>query len=497
MAAANTREKGFLDLIVDLIKSIYNVIIALLRWTWERLERTLLLAVKIVFPSRFISPLGFLGMLTVIVFIILGVTGALLLFHFTPFFGSCPPAPNGTAYIPTGSCNQAYNSVQSINNSVAWGSMIRNIHYHASNAMVLLAVMHMFYQYFGGRYKLRYEILWVTGIILGVVTVVEAYTGYDLIFNIRGQLAINIGQTLTYYSPVVGANLAQIIFGFSFNDLAIRFYAFHVFIIPIIMLAIMAVHLPKNLVLDIPVASAITGVILIMGGLFPVDVGVRYDPNLPTQITFPEWYFTSLYAFIRVHGLNPFIAGAIIPAIFVLIFLFVPFLDRGRKIAMVDRPFWVALGVASLGQIAIVTVWGFRAANPFLALTPNLINGALVPAENQLVIDPLPFSASLLLATALGYGFVYAFVRWRRAKLDALRAARKPIPFRKLQPYMFSKGEVYSLLGGLLLLQAFLDVSIFYALLSSLNNFVLLEIGMVLIAFAASVHIYRISIKAP
>src|SRR6266516_3826757 len=202
--------------------------------------------------------------------------------------------------------------------------------------MVLLAVMHMFYQYFAGRYKLRYEILWVTGIILGVVTIIEAYTGYDLIFNIRGQLAINIGQTLTYYTPVLGANLAQIIFGFSFNDLTIRFYAFHVFIIPIIMLAIMSVHLPKNLVLDIPVASAITGIILILGGLFPVEVGVRYDPNQLTQITFPEWYFTSLYAFIRVQRLAPFIAGAIIPGIFVLIFTLVPFFDRGRKIAMTD-----------------------------------------------------------------------------------------------------------------------------------------------------------------
>src|SRR5438309_10124223 len=119
--------------------------------------------------------------------------------------------------------------------------------------MVLLAVMHMFYQYFGGRYKLRYEILWVTGIILGVVTVIEAYTGYDLILNVRGQLAINIGQTLTFYSPVIGADVARVIFAFSFNDLAIRFYAVDVFIIPKIMLAMMAVHLPRNLYLAIPI----------------------------------------------------------------------------------------------------------------------------------------------------------------------------------------------------------------------------------------------------
>src|SRR2546425_1378766 len=464
-------------------KGVLDPIIALLKWTWERLERTLLLGLKIVFPSRFISPLGFLGMLTLIVFLILGVTGALLLFHFSPTFGTCPSPVNATQYVPSATCNQAFNSVQSINNNVSWGAIIRNIHYHASNAMVLLAVMHMFYQYFGGRYKLRYEILWVTGIVLGVITIIEAYTGYDLILNIRGQLAINIGRTLTLYSPVIGANLAQIIFGFTFNDLAIRFYAFHVFIIPIIMLAIMAIHLPRNLVLDIPVASAITGVILIMGGLFPVDVGVKYDPNLTTQITFPEWYFTGLYAFIRIHGLNQFIAGAIIPAIFVLIFTIAPFFDRGRKIAMTDRPFWVAIGVAALGQMAIVTVLGFRAANPLLALQN----------ESQLVIDPTLFAGSLLIATALAYGFVYAFVKWRRAKLDQLRAARKPIPFRRLQPYIFSKSEVYSLLGGLLLLQGFLDLAIFRALVDQLNNFVLLEIGMVLIAFAAAVPIYCVS----
>jgi ubiquinol-cytochrome c reductase cytochrome b subunit len=466
--AAKTKKKGILDPIIDL-----------LRWAWGRLERTIFLGWKFVFPSRFISPLGFLGMLTTVVFIILGITGALLMFHYSPSFGDCSQG------IPT-ACNTAFNSVTSINNDVAWGNIVRNIHYEASNAMVLLAVMHMFYQYFAGRYKLRYEMLWVTGIIVGVVTVIEAYTGYDLIFNIRGQLAINIGQTLTFYSPVIGADLARIIFGFSFNDLALRFYALHVFILPIIMLAIMAVHLPRNLVLDIPVASAITGVIFLLGGLFPVEVGVKYDPTSTTQITFPEWYFTSLYSFIRAKGLPPFIAGAIIPGIFIVIFLIIPFFDRGKKIAMIDRPFWIALGVAALGQIAIVTVWGFRAANPFQPLTD----------PNQLELDASLFFGSLLIASALAYGFVYAFVRWRRAKIAQLRANRQPIPFRRPQPYLLTKGEVYSMMGGLLLLQGFLDVAIFRAVVLQLNNFVLVEIGIVLVAFAATVHIYRVSSSA-
>ncbi len=454
-------------------------IVALLRWAWNRLERTILLALKIVFPSRFISPLGFLGMLTLVVFIILGVTGALLLFYYVPLYGDCTTPASA-------SCNVAFNSVTAINDQVSWGFMMRNIHYHASNAMVLLAVMHMFYQYFSGRYKLRYEMLWVTGMILGVVTVLEAYSGYDLIFNIRGQLAINIGRTLTLNTPVIGADLAQIVFGFSSNDLTLRFYALHVFIVPIIMLAVMAVHLPKNLVLDIPVSSAITGVIFIMGGLFPVDVGIRFVAGQETQITFPEWYFTSLYAFLRVYGVNAVVGGIILPTVFLVIFLVVPFFDRGKKIAMVDRPFWVALGVAALGQMAIVTVWGFRADNPLLPLK----------SPGQLVIDPSLLFGSMLIASALGYGFVYAFVRWRRAKIEQLRAQRKPLPFRRVPPYLLSKGETYSILGGLLILQGFLDISIFRAVLVGLKNFALIEIGMVLIAFAATVHIYRVTSNA-
>jgi ubiquinol-cytochrome c reductase cytochrome b subunit len=460
-------------------KGVLDPLVALLRWAWDRLERTILLALKIVFPSRFISPLGFLGMLTTIVFIILGVTGALLLFYYIPLFGDCATAT-------AASCNQAYNSVGVINDQVGWGFMVRNVHYHASNAMVLLAVMHMFYQYFSGRYKLRYEMLWVTGIILGVITIVEAYSGYDLIFNIRGQLAINIGRTLTLNTPVIGADLAQIVFGFSSNDLTLRFYALHVFIIPIIMLALMSVHLPKNLVLDIPVASAITGVIFIMGGLFPVELGIKFVAGQETQITFPEWYFTSLYAFLRVNGVNAVLGGIILPTVFILIFLVIPFFDRGKKIAMIDRPFWIALGVAALGQMAIVTVWGFRADNPFSPLkTPG-----------QLVIDPSLLFGSMLIASAVAYGFVYSFVRWRRVKVEHLKAQRKPVPFRRVPPYILNKGETYSLFAGLLVLQAFLDISIFRAVLVGLRNFALIEIGMVLVAFAATYHIYRVTSSA-
>jgi len=70
------------------------------------------------------------------------------------------------------------------------------------------------------------------------------------------------------------------------------------------------------------------------------------------------------------------------------------------------------------------------------------------------------------------------------------------LPFRRVPPYMFSRSEVYALMGGLLLLQVFLDVSVFQAVLSGLKNYALFEIGLVLVAFAATFHIYRVSVQS-
>ena len=54
-------------------------LMAFIYWIWDSLDRTIFTAIKFSFPARFVSPFGFLGMLTFIVFIILGVSGALLI----------------------------------------------------------------------------------------------------------------------------------------------------------------------------------------------------------------------------------------------------------------------------------------------------------------------------------------------------------------------------------------------------------------------------------
>ena len=449
-----------------------NPIQLMIDWLNQRLERTIFMGFKFTFPRKFVSPLGFLGFLTFSAFAILGISGALLMLYYSPyvFFNTV-----------TGAVTSPYDSVSNINNVLPFGLTLRNIHYHASNAMVLLAVAHMFYQYFSGRYKLRYEVLWVTGIIIGILTIIEAYTGYDLVLNVRGMLAINIGRALARSTPIMGPEAFRLMAGTGLADLILRFYAIHVFIFPMIMILIMMVHFPRYLVLDIPVVSMVAGVIMVVGGLFPVELGAKFIPTAEAGITMPEWYLTGMYAIIRT-GIDRFLAGAVIPLIFVMVFLIVPFLDTSRKLSVRDRPFYTAMGVAGLGQLALTTVWGFRANNIFFPLND-------IP---QLEIDPFIFFGSVIFIGAVAYAGIYLWF-----KATAPPPGARPMHARKQLPvYKMTSNEWRAVVISLLGFQVLFDIYSSQAFFAGFKNIVLLQLGVGLIAFGILVHLYRIGAES-
>ena len=447
-----------------------NPIQLLIDWLNQRLERTIFLGLKFTLPKKFVSPLGFLGFLTFATFTMLGITGALLMLYYSPtvIFNTV-----------TGQVTSPFDSVQMIDQTIPFGSALRNIHYHASNAMVLLAVAHMFYQYFSGRYKLRYEVLWVTGIIIGILTIIEAYTGYDLLLNVRGMLAINIGRALARSTPFMGPTAFRLMAGTGLGDLILRFYAVHVFIFPMIMILVMMVHFPRYMVLDIPVVSMVAGSIMVIGGLFPVELGTKFIPTAEAGITMPEWYLTGMYAIIRT-GIDKFTAGVVIPMIFVIVFLVVPFLDTSKKLSVRDRPFYTAMGVAGLAQLALTTVWGFRANTLFEGLND-------IP---QLEINPFIFVGAVVFVGAAAYALVYFGFRATAPPPGArVSHARKQFPIYKMSSNEW-RAVVLSLLGFQVVFDIFSSQAFFAG--AGFKNIVLLQIGIGLIAFGILVHLYRI-----
>jgi quinol-cytochrome oxidoreductase complex cytochrome b subunit len=422
------------------------------KWLVDRLERTPIVTFRFQVPRLAVSPFGYLGTLTGIVFLILGVTGGLLMFYYRP------------------DVNLAYNSVKEIQERVQFGFFLRNLHYHASNAMVFLAIAHLFYQYFSGRYKVKNEVIWVTGVILGTVTVLEAFTGYDLILNQRAMLAVNIAVGLSNSAPVLGPMVSSLLLGGGLYDLIIRFYALHVFILPMVMILLALVHFPRNLVFDPPAVAGVIGALLIAGGLYPVDLGIKYDPTLAI-VEVPEWYLTAIYAFIRT-GLERFTSGALLPLLFILFFLIVPFVDRSKKLSWRDRPFFTAAGLASIVLIIVTTVWGFYT-------TPR------VDAFTAVYIEPLIFYPTLLFLVAATFIISYRYIA-PPAK-EAARPAPKPRPITIQLPFEWGVRLIMVLLATI----GILSLLAFQQYLEGLKNLSMFNLGVVVMLFGLIAHIYR------
>jgi ubiquinol-cytochrome c reductase cytochrome b subunit len=417
------------------------------------------MGMKFTFPTRFVSPLGFLGMLTFIIFIILGITGALLMLWYEPIL------------------DRAWDSVENINDVIPYGFHIRNIHYHASNAMVMVALLHMYYQYFSGRYKIRNEILWVTGIILGVLTILEAFTGYDIIFSERAELAISIAASLTNSIPILGPQMRDAFFGSGFHDFVLRFYAFHVFFLPIAMLGLMVVHFPRFLVFDVPMVMAITGAIMLTGGVFPVEMGLKFDPNVPPGITVPEWYLTGLYAFLRTQY-DKFVTGVAWPGLFIFALLIVPFIDRYKKFSWKDRPIVTAIGITSLAQIIVTTYWGFY-------IDPDRTKSLL----ERLVIDPIFFYLVMILLVPLSFGFTYMMIKL--AKNAEANAKRQPKKSGGKNSISLPEKWIYIIFIALLAFQVYLNIAAYYAVLAGMKNYSLFIVGIIMLVFAGMFHLFR------
>ncbi|MEM4285799.1 MAG: cytochrome b N-terminal domain-containing protein [Candidatus Nitrosocaldus sp.] len=438
-----------------------NGLVRFFKWLWQGLERTIFVGIKFTYPSRFVSPMGFLGMLTFITFIILGITGALLMFYYEPIL------------------DRAWDSVKTINNTIPYGFHIRNIHYHASNAMVFLALAHMYYQYFSGRYKIRNEVLWVTGVILGTVTILEAFTGYDIIYNERAELAISIASSLTNSIPVIGPQLREMVFGAGFADFVLRFYALHVFILPIVMLGLMAVHFPRFLVFDVPMVMAVAGMIFIVAGVFPVELGNKFDPTVPPDITVPEWYLSGIYAFLRTQY-DKFVTGVLWPGLFIAALAMIPFIDRYKKLSWKDRPLITAIGITSLAQIIVTTYWGFY-------IDPDFNK----PLLDRIVIDPILFYTVMLLLVPLSFGFTYMMIKLAKhfEELNKKEAAARKAKGTTGLNISIKWG--WWLLAVLLAFQVYLNIAAYYAGINGFKNVQLFIIGLVLVTFAGIFHLYR------
>jgi mono/diheme cytochrome c family protein len=120
---------------------------------------------------------------------------------------------------------------------------------------------------------------------------------------------------------------------------------------------------PDTIARDAIVALLVVGAVFALAIMFPAHSEPPADPASTTYNPRPEWFFLFFFQFLKLFpgSLEP-VAAAIIPALALLILIFVPFLDRNpeRRLAMRKRT--VGIGSVALVFLVVLEVFGAMSA---------------------------------------------------------------------------------------------------------------------------------------
>ena len=306
----------------------------------------------------------------------------------------------------------AFNSVEYIMRDVNWGWLIRYMHSTGASFFFIVVYLHMFRGLLYGSYKKPRELIWIFGMIIYVCLMAEAFMGYLLPWGQMSYWGAQVIISLFGAIPGIGDALALWIRGdYVIADATLnRFFAFHVIAVPIILLALVVMHIlalhevgsnnpdgveikkvkdvngiPKDGIPFHPYYSVkdIVGVAVFliffsivvffmpeMGGWFlERDNFIPADPLKTPEHIVPLWYFTPFYAVLRAvpdKFLGVVAMGGAIIALFLL-----PWLDRSpvKSIRYRGVLYKLALAVFAISFIAL----GYLGTQP---ATPVLTNFA-------------------------------------------------------------------------------------------------------------------------
>lgn len=293
------------------------------------------------------------------------------------------------------SAQTAWESVYYIQHEMTGGWLLRGIHHVMAQAMVVLLALHLMQVVIDGAYRAPREVNFWLGLVLMMLVLGMALTGYLLPWDQKGYWATRVATNLAGLVPLVGPSLQQVVVGgpdYGHHTLT-RFFAIHAGFLPVTLVLMLVVHLSlfrkhglcakqpivrpdamfwpdqvlKDAVAMLAVMAVVLGVILmpalramlegrpIVPGELGAELGAPADPSLPYAAARPEWYFLFLFQFLKVFegfgASGEFFGAIVVPGLVMGVMFLMPILGRWQ----LGHRFNVAFTFALLAGIGLLT----------------------------------------------------------------------------------------------------------------------------------------------
>ena len=322
------------------------------------------------------------GSLAGVILVVQIATGIALAMHYTPHV------------------DFAFASVERIMRDVNYGWLLRYTHANGASAFFVVVYIHMFRGLYYGSYKNPREVLWGIGVLLLLVMILTAFTGYVLPWGQMSFWAATVITNLASAVPLVGETVVQWLWGgFSVDNPTLqRFFSLH-YLLPFVILGMVILHIwalhrfGSNNPLGIDTKSDKDtlpfhpyytvkdlfglGVFLLVFFAFvffaPNELGhpdnyVEADPLVTPPHIVPEWYFLPFYAILRsatfdVWFLSAKLLGVLLMVASVLILFILPWLDGSPVRSARFRPVYKQVFWIFAADCVILGIVGARPPN--------------------------------------------------------------------------------------------------------------------------------------
>ena len=296
------------------------------------------------------------GSLAGICLVIQMISGIFLAMHYTP------------------NIDLAFNSVEHIMRDVKNGWLIRYIHANGASMFFIVVYSHICRGLYYGSYMEPRELLWCSGVIIFLLMMGTAFTGYVLPWGQMSFWGATVITSMVTAIPIAGQPIVQWLWGGYTvgNPTLNRFFSIH-FVLPFVIAGLTLVHLallhkegstsplgsdtgvddvpfyPYYVSKDIFALSCFlvffaTFVFYFPNTLNHPDNYIPADPLQTPAHVVPEWYFLPFYAILR--SIPHKVGGIIAMGGAILVLLAIPFINTSDIRNTTYRPifkfcFWL------------------------------------------------------------------------------------------------------------------------------------------------------------